>query len=91
MTWGAANINTNGPAGFQVVPAWGDLYLDTAALLLQQTDNITLFAEGTGQKYQPGTAYGKLTSSSKSNPLGQPLNQDQGISFGTGIWWRLQG
>ena len=60
MTWGFANINTNGPAGSQVVPAWGDLYLDTAALLLEQTTNITLFAEGTGQKFQPGTAYGRL-------------------------------
>ena len=40
------------------MPAWGDLYTNTAEQLLTQEPSLLLFVEGTGQYNQPGTAYG---------------------------------
>ena len=59
FTWSYPNINTRGLyPNSSVVPAWGDLYTDTAASLVEQEPALLLLAEGTGQYNQPGTAYG---------------------------------
>ena len=59
FTWGQPNINSNGQfANSSTVPAWGDLYTTTAEQLLTQAPSLLLFVEGTGQRNQPGTAYG---------------------------------
>ena len=59
FTWSQTNTNSNGQnANSTVVEPWGTLFTDTAAALLEQEPALLFFAEGTGQKNQPGTAYG---------------------------------
>lgn len=61
MTWSYANINTRGLyPNSSTVPAWGDLFTDTADSLVAQEPDLLLLAEGTGQFNQPGTAYGNF-------------------------------
>ena len=58
MLWGKPNTNPNGGV-FGTVPAWGALYTQTADALLQEEPELLFLVEGTGQKLQPGTAFGK--------------------------------
>ena len=60
MTWSQPNINMNGQnANSSTVPAWGTLFTNTAQTLLTQEPALLFFAEGTGQRNQPGTAFGE--------------------------------
>lgn len=59
MLWSEPSIHPNGGA-FSAVPSWGALYVETADSLLQVEPELLFLVEGTGQKYQPGTSYGKL-------------------------------
>lgn len=60
FTWSSPNTNSQAEnANSTNVEAWGTLFTDTAALLLRQEPSLLFFAEGTGQKNQPGTAYGE--------------------------------
>lgn len=52
----------------QTVPAWGDLFTNTAALLVAQEPALLFFVEGTGQSNQTGTAYGVLQPPSHPPP-----------------------
>ena len=61
MTWSSPNINSNGLyPNSTTVPAWGSLFTSTADALAQQEPALLFLAEGTGQRNQPGTAYGTL-------------------------------
>ncbi len=51
------NPESQTPAS-QTVPAWGQLFTNTAAVLIQQEPALLFFAEGTGQKNIQGTAFG---------------------------------
>ena len=42
------------------VEPWGTLFTDTAAQILATAPDFLFFAEGTGQRNQPGTAFGRL-------------------------------
>ena len=66
MTWSSPNINTNGQfANSTTVPSWGELYTNTSAALIAQEPALLFLVEGTGQRNQPGTAYGELASSNR--------------------------
>jgi hypothetical protein len=59
FAWGVSQTNPRSqtPAS-QTVPAWGQLFTNTAAILIQQEPALLFFVEGTGQFNQPGTAFG---------------------------------
>ena len=64
FTWGQPNVNLLGHevVSGTVVP-WGDLYTETAALLLNQEPSLMFFLQGTGQALEPGSSRGKSTQS----------------------------
>ena len=79
FTWSNTNTNSNGQnANSTTVEPWGTLFTDTAAALLVQEPELLFFAEGTGQRNQPGTAYGmsitciKILNALQSSALALP-------------------
>lgn len=59
FAWSQSNtISMAQNANSSTVEPWGTLYTDTAATLISQAPSLLFFVEGTGQRNQPGTAYG---------------------------------
>jgi len=59
MAWSQEMMNPNAQtAASSIVPAWGTLFTNTAAQLIAQEPALLFFAEGCGQRNQPGTSYG---------------------------------